>query len=143
MAFGILYFENGIRVSVPYRGLIFLNEYLFVSERKPQFPSPTGDLYFSIEISLKNKSRQFSVSVPYRGLIFLNAVEDFVLYEDVDVSVPYRGLIFLNQYNNIKCAGMPKFPSPTGDLYFSIRTKLLILTRRIVSVPYRGLIFLN
>ena len=49
MAFGILYFENGIRVSVPYRGLIFLN------------------------CSGFNFARGFeSVSVPYRGLIFLN-----------------------------------------------------------------------
>ena len=132
-------------VFVPYRGLIFLNSKKdFVGELQEVFPSPTGDLYFSIEISLKNKSRQFSVSVPYRGLIFLNAVEDFVLYEDVDVSVPYWGLIFLNQYNNIKCAGMPKFPSPTGDLYFSMAVKIEIAKSfKKVSVPYRGLIFLN
>ena len=67
-----------------------------------------------------------------------------MLYEDVDVSVPYRGLIFLNQYNNIKCAGMPKFPSPTGDLYFSMAVKIEIAKSfKKVSVPYRGLIFLN
>ena len=121
MAFGILYFENGIRVSVPYRGLIFLN------------------------CSGFNFARGFeSVSVPYRGLIFLNCSCTKSHIFSSCVSVPYRGLIFLNclslsvwidngssfrplpgtyisQYKNTgDVFASQSFPSPTGDLYFSI-----------------------
>ena len=121
MAFGILYFENGIRVSVPYRGLIFLN------------------------CSGFNFARGFeSVSVPYRGLIFLNGHPTKSHIFNSCVSVPYRGLIFLNclslsvwidngssfrplpgtyisQYKNTgDVFASQSFPSPTGDLYFSI-----------------------
>ena len=35
------------------------------------------------------------------------------------------------------------FPSPTGDLYFSIKKEERTILETIVSVPYRGLIFLN
>ena len=41
------------------------------------------------------------------------------------VSVPYRGLIFLNSYEEISKEELAKFPSPTGDLYFSMRVFLV------------------
>ena len=85
---------------------------------KETFPSPTGDLYFSIFIGvvtivgtsfrplpgtyisqyfyLAANRGVFSVSVPYRGLIFLNKL--FIVSRLlIMVSVPYRGLIFLNR----------------------------------------------
>ena len=82
-------------VSVPYRGLIFLNKLFIVSRLL------------------------IMVSVPYRGLIFLNIATFFQPHSSV--SVPYRGLIFLNEVEFVarSCTREP-FPSPTGDLYFSI-----------------------
>ena len=109
---------------------------------KETFPSPTGDLYFSIFIGvvtivgtsfrplpgtyisqyfyLAANRGVFSVSVPYRGLIFLN-IATFFQRPHSSVSVPYRGLIFLNEVEFVarSCTREP-FPSPTGDLYFSI-----------------------
>ena len=66
-----------------------------ICSTKKEFPSPTGDLYFSISICTPSGFCS-PVSVPYRGLIFLNWVQDDVLIADI------------------------LFPSPTGDLYFSI-----------------------
>ena len=89
----------------------------FISHK---FPSPTGDLYFSIEISLKNKSRQFSVSVPYRGLIFLNKLSLSVWIDNGSSFRPLPGT-YISQYKNTgDVFASQSFPSPTGDLYFSI-----------------------
>ena len=113
--------NSGVIVSVPYRGLIFLNQIealqkkinnafpspigdLYFSINKEidiperfQFPSPIGDLYFSIRRANLRDAEAFIVSVPYRGLIFLNSGKTYVFIAMVlPVSVPYRGLIFLN-----------------------------------------------
>ena len=37
------------------------------------------------------------------------------------VSVPYRGATFLNEAGNIQLLCTDKFPSPIGELHFSIR----------------------
>ena len=108
------------------------------------FPSPIGELHFSIPSGTRPRRThqgfrplsgsyisQFetlngavykpaNVSVPYRGATFLNDVE----YKEEDlqysVSVPYRGATFLNNDLN--------------------STDKIFLT---VSVPYRGATFLN
>ena len=59
------------------------------------FPSPLGELYFSIKKERTYKSTVSIVSVPYRGAIFLNTESEADEYID-SVSVPYRGAIFLN-----------------------------------------------
>ena len=134
-------------VFVPYRGLIFLNSKKdFVGELQEVFPSPTGDLYFSMAFGILYFENGIRVSVPYRGLIFLNCSGFNFARGFESVSVPYRGLIFLNTVSvdgNIKQftysfrplpgtyisqSAAPiqtfhtksTFPSPTGDLYFSI-----------------------
>ena len=59
------------------------------------------------------------------------------------VSVPYRGATFLNEAGNIQLLCTDKFPSPIGELHFSIgleHTDIFFLS---VSVPYRGATFLN
>ena len=109
-----------VQVSVPYRGLIFLNVNKISIVSRETFPSPTGDLYFSIALKLFYENKDVPVSVPYRGLIFLNYFRKYLQHEK-RVSVPYRGLIFLNSYEEISKEELAKF----------------------VSVPYRGLIFLN
>ena len=59
-----------------------------------EFPSPIGELHFSIlcyYISTKHQR----VSVPYRGATFLNKGGEIVDLPH-GVSVPYRGATFLN-----------------------------------------------
>ena len=127
----------------PCRGLIFLNQFLswkvemilrfrplsgtYISQYEygeyfPHamitFPSPVGDLYFSI-------MKRFS---PSKGFHM--------------VSVPCRGLIFLNK-KVYSCQSATLFPSPVGDLYFSITNQKPSKRNLLVSVPCRGLIFLN
>ena len=85
-------------VFVPYRGLIFLNSKKdFVGELQEVFPSPTGDLYFSMAVKIEIAKSFKKVSVPYRGLIFLNGSAWGGIEPPYTVSVPYRGLIFLNR----------------------------------------------
>ena len=61
-----------------------------------RFPSPIGELHFSI-ITGKNEKELFTpVSVPYRGATFLNDLQN-MFDNDKFVSVPYRGATFLNE----------------------------------------------
>ena len=86
---------------------------------KETFPSPTGDLYFSIFIGVVT-----IVGTSFRPLPGTYISQYFYLAANrgvFSVSVPYRGLIFLNEVEFVarSCTREP-FPSPTGDLYFSI-----------------------
>ena len=84
-------------VLVPYRGLIFLNSKKdFVGELQEVFPSPTGDLYFSI----------VPVLTSHAGL---NPFPS-----------PTGDLYFSIVHVKSEITDFPSFPSPTGDLYFSI-----------------------
>ena len=84
-------------VSVPYRGATFLNAqgHVLSAYRRKLFPSPIGELHFSI--SKENLNRQRYV-----------------------VSVPYRGATFLNDNSTIQGLMDTSFPSPIGELHFSI-----------------------
>ena len=59
------------------------------------------------------------------------------------VSVPYRGATFLNRLLEDDEIQILRFPSPIGELHFSIvvdgEGKMIVT----VSVPYRGATFLN
>ena len=60
------------------------------------------------------------------------------------VSVPYRGATFLNEAGNIQLLCTDKFPSPIGELHFSMHYKVTDAIKwKKVSVPYRGATFLN
>ena len=109
-----------------------------------RFPSPIGELHFSIvmglilisvvsTVSVPYRGATFlnqadatsdetkCVSVPYRGATFLNCVLTFFSNQWLPVSVPYRGATFLNQdriYDDARRKGW--FPSPIGELHFSI-----------------------
>ena len=67
-----------------------------------EFPSPIGELHFSICYVIFLRSL-FSVSVPYRGATFLNR-EDGNRTGDRRVSVPYRGATFLNTIPATPCS---------------------------------------
>ena len=131
------------RVSVPCRGTIFLNTNWQMEKcTRLAFPSPVGELYFSIHFrffiwgtrrvsvpcrgtiflnkSLRDIAWKFlPVSVPCRGTIFLNRMSD-TYYLSVLVSVPCRGTIFLNNFVFVHIVSVFLFPSPVGELYFSI-----------------------
>ena len=119
-----------VQVSVPYRGLIFLNN-VWRTKRKLHlwFPSPTGDLYFSMLIKFQlfrvkrfrplpgtyiSQSDRHTEIVNYVTMGFRPLPGTYIsqfLYNDVSspsitgnaVSVPYRGLIFLNTISAIPC----------------------------------------
>ena len=131
-------------VSVPYRGATFLNYYMYISSIcKHLFPSPIGELHFSIFITKYDRRNEAQVSVPYRGATFLNEIMMDIV-EDYQVSVPYRGATFLN--NRKQCyiiQSSTRFPSPIGELHFSMQNSFPLHTGCCVSVPYRGATFLN
>ena len=60
------------------------------------------------------------------------------------VSVPYRGATFLNIDSASSSTTCGEFPSPIGELHFSMEDwKAFLQVLRRVSVPYRGATFLN
>ena len=85
------------------------------------FPSPIGELHFSILDIRETERVEYTVSVPYRGATFLNSISALV---SNDVSVfpsPIGELhfsIFLHPLSS-ECI-FAGFPSPIGELHFSI-----------------------
>ncbi len=60
------------------------------------------------------------VSVPLRGITFLNTFPSCIRIRKT-VSVPLRGITFLNMTSEeIKRICNERFPSPYGELHFSI-----------------------
>ena len=86
-----------------------------------RFPSPVGELHFSIRWNIKYHCSINIVSVPCRGTTFLNRLTTSWSVVGVLVSVPCRGTTFLNLsvYPLISAC---MFPSPVGELHFSILT---------------------
>ena len=132
------------------------------------FPSPIGELHFSmLQLMLHHRNTQsfrplsgsyisqyfiscvcllfIFVSVPYRGATFLNCnnKKSLELARWGKVSVPYRGATFLNNVYTLCRFAIYRFPSPIGELHFSIYESRSIVTSTGVSVPYRGATFLN
>ena len=85
-----------------------------------RFPSPIGELHFSIVRNAYWTKKTISVSVPYRGATFLNDVRLRGYDKRTEVSVPYRGATFLNHQWITHPRRMTQFPSPIGELHFSI-----------------------
>ena len=60
------------------------------------------------------------------------------------ISVPCRGTTFLNHSMDFDANDAYLFPSPVGELHFSImRQSRRVHSRKIISVPCRGTTFLN
>ena len=160
--------QKWVEVSVPYRGATFLNEeHLRLRERLSLSFRPLSGSYISqsflfspfisqlcecfrplsgsyISQSRKQvlKNVETIVSVPYRGATFLNAFITHIAIMMM-VSVPYRGATFLNCGMNATIIYYNGFPSPIGELHFSIEFGIMDEWIRYVSVPYRGATFLN
>ena len=131
-------------VSVPYRGATFLNRNKnIVGNSVRGFPSPIGELHFSIRIvnhlqvqnvfpspigelhfSIPSGTRPRRTHQGFRPLSgsYISQFETLngAVYKPANVSVPYRGATFLNDVEYKE-----------EDLQYS------------VSVPYRGATFLN
>ena len=133
-------------VSVPYRGATFLNILLlfFSFTSFLLFPSPIGELHFSMRFSNTTKRRtnlfpspigelHFSITHLWTqkksSMTFPSPIGELhfsiVLFATLGiflwiVSVPYRGATFLNIYPILSSVFIFEFPSPIGELHFSI-----------------------
>ena len=106
------------------------------------FPSPIGELHFSILRDSAKKTYD-TVSVPYRGATFLNSVG---LSDNPSANTfpSPIGELHFSIYKNPRRNNVERFPSPIGELHFSINDIIIFkLYSSIVSVPYRGATFLN
>ena len=83
-----------------------------------KFPSPIGELHFSILLSFLS-SRGFLVSVPYRGATFLNDMMEFNIF-DILFPSPIGELHFSISMKTYQNLTVRQFPSPIGELHFSI-----------------------
>ena len=154
------------------------------------FPSPVGELHFSIDL-VKRTAEFNHISVPCRGTTFLNKNKETLDRVVSLISVPCRGTTFLNCDVRFLCLRVPisvpcrgttflndtiinhetsaaSFPSPVGELHFSIRAdpwlcdcvehdfrplsgnyisqsyrNPSIMIIKTISVPCRGTTFLN
>ena len=107
-----------------------------------EFPSPIGELHFSI-IPLLFHEIFYLVSVPYRGATFLNA-KILILRKTILVSVPYRGATFLNGIlENLRKLKSNSFRPLSGSYISQSHPKYQLCIIVPVSVPYRGATFLN
>ena len=134
-------------VSVPYRGATFLNtpSFFVITPLKARFPSPIGELHFSIiRTAVKFDCNVFMFPSPIgelhfsiffrqifwaRKLCFRPLSGSYISQSPESaestrlfpVSVPYRGATFLNIWCDIWCScWCILFPSPIGELHFSI-----------------------
>ena len=73
--------------------------------------------------------------------MFLND-EEYIVDFEILVSVPCRGAMFLNGTEDTIEVGK-EFPSPVGELCFSIGYCKPFGEAKTVSVPCRGAMFLN
>ncbi len=136
--------QKWVEVSVPYRGATFLNAqgHVLSAYRRKLFPSPIGELHFSISKENLNRQR-YVVSVPYRGATFLNE-EHLRLRERLSLSFRPLSGSYISQLNlELWMNGFVMFPSPIGELHFSIHSRIILKHWIMVSVPYRGATFLN
>ena len=113
-----------------------------LSNPQPQFPSPIGELHFSIE---KGEFACWWTHCfrPLSGSYISQFTECHGSKSGMAVSVPYRGATFLNGEPMFTLTGQDRFPSPIGELHFSIEVNNEKTWRAAVSVPYRGATFLN
>ena len=105
------------------------------------FPSPIGELHFSI-VLFRVTAYGSIVSVPYRGATFLNGNNNPISMLPFVFPSPIGELHFSMSHLEAKLEAAG-FPSPIGELHFSIRDIIHIKNLNHVSVPYRGATFLN
>ena len=106
---------------------------------------PLSGSYISQYCMTYTTVQSISVSVPYRGATFLNRTfPSLGRHEDLFPS-PIGELHFSICYKRSQRGLYRLFPSPIGELHFSIGITPECYHKfyQIVSVPYRGATFLN
>ena len=83
------------------------------------------------------------VSVPYRGATFLNTIKTGNTRTDKEFPSPIGELHFSMEIWGKGWSLRPEFPFPIGELHFSIGCTHTCGAGCTVSVPYRGATFLN
>ena len=85
---------------------------------------------------------KWQVSVPYRGATFLNWLWRWRKQRRSGFR-PLSGSYISQLKLQLLLLRWRKFPSPIGELHFSIANKVVVRLYEKVSVPYRGATFLN
>ena len=132
-------------VSVPFRGLWFLNkEVKKCIVLIPRLVSvPFRGLWFLNVFNGSNGHIGRKVSVPFRGLWFLNSAIFIAVPSFSLVSVPFRGLWFLNTPEEQDERVLLCFRPLSGFMVSQCHILMSISWGGCVSVPFRGLWFLN
>ena len=97
---------SGLVVSVPYRGATFLNALKKATGETNRFPSPIGELHFSI-LLLRSTIQTENCFRPLSGSYISQLCQQILKRVQRTVSVPYRGATFLNT--------IPATPCPVWD----------------------------
>ena len=90
-----------------------------VSAIDPGFPSPYGDMFFSIGEKW-SACGAGKVSVPLRGYVFLNPNSYNVSLAPELFPSPYGDMFFSIEKTEPNGNELIRFPSPYGDMFFSI-----------------------
>ena len=107
------------------------------------FPSPVGELHFSIlkKAILLTISKKFPSPV---GELHFSITGNLCSYVVYSVSVPCRGTTFLNCYDTIGLVeAMYKHFRPLSGNYISQLLTVTAQLKCMISVPCRGTTFLN
>ena len=108
-------------VSVPYRGTTFLNgEKWFVSKLYVGFPSPIGELHFSIRyyLAMYQEQRKMFPS-PIGELHF--SIDTYAEYDLIESPFPSPiGELHFSMVYILMLDAILWFPSPIGELHFSM-----------------------
>ena len=116
----LLYLDVEHIVSVPYRGATFLNQSkspIIKSLGKVSVPY-RGATFLNKSISTYAR-KLHAVSVPYRGATFLNVLLFFIVLPPVSFRPLSGSYISQLLIGNVTCL-IKMFPSPIGELHFSI-----------------------
>ena len=130
-------------VSVPYRGATFLNrEKIHNRTARKRFRPLSGSYISQSEFPVPEHQENFRFR-PLSGSYISQSFRNRCIF--INVSVPYRGATFLNKMVLVDHKANLVFPSPIGELHFSIGSPphVVDLKSAQVSVPYRGATFLN
>ena len=107
-------------VSVPYRGTTFLNgEKWFVSKLYVGFPSPIGELHFSIDTYAEYDLIESPFPSPI-GELHFSMVYILMLDAILWFPSPIGELHFSMCGLLVRSVEHGKFPSPIGELHFSM-----------------------
>ena len=108
------------------------------------FPSPIGELHFSIFSLNSTKLFPQRFPSPIGELHFSMIMARGKKLSRIRVSVPYRGATFLNNEKVVKCRIKQRFRPLSGSYISQFENRNVIRSYyETVSVPYRGATFLN